>query len=301
MICHALSRELTSHGARRYIINDSPVSWPPRPCSQSMVQQSTAHQFCLGFPRPHIDIIVSSPSSPPLPVAMPAAASASECPIGATVAALARQLPKVRQRRKAARPQELLDAALTLFVERGLAATRTEDVARHAGVSKGTLYLYYPSKDALFKAVVRNYLGQVVTAGAELTNQFNGTSSELLQLLAHTWWTQVGSSKAAALMNLIMSEASAFPDLAQFYVNEVVEPSHALLARVIRRGIDRGEFRSMDVTSVVQALIAPALFLVLYQQCTAVCAANPVPMDPERFMQTQIELFLRGLEVRPQP
>ena len=81
----------------------------------------------------------------------------------------------------------------------------------------------------------------------------------------------------------------------------VVAPSHALLARVVQRGIDRGEFRPMDVTSVVQALIAPAQFMVLYRQCTAVCAANPVPLDPERFMQTQIELLLRGLEARPQP
>ncbi len=207
----------------------------------------------------------------------------------------------MRQRRKAARPQELLDAALTLFVEKGLAATRMEDVAREAGVSKGTLYLYYPSKDALFKAVVGNYLTQVIAVGAELTNQFSGTTSDLLQLLASTWWTQVGSSKAAALMILIMTEASAFPDLAQFYVAEVVAPSHALLARVVQRGIDRGEFRQMDVTSVVHALIAPIQFLVLYRQCTAVCAVNPVPLNPERFMQTQIELLLRGLEVRAAP
>ena len=204
--------------------------------------------------------------------------------------------PKSRQRRKEARPQELLDAALSLFVEKGLAATRTEDVAHLAGVSKGTLYLYYPSKDALFKAVVRSHLTQVITMGSELADQFEGTSSDLLHLLAHTWWTEVGSSKAAALMIPIMSEASAFPDLAQFYLDEVVAPSHALLARVVARGIARGEFRPMDVTAVVQALIAPALFLVLYRQCTAVCAANPVPLDPERFIQTQIELLLRGLE-----
>ncbi len=246
--------------------------------------------------------------SRPAPPASPSPAQALDdtpaCPIGATVgatvAAIAQRLPGVRQRRKAARPHELLEAALGLFVEKGLAATRTEDVARLAGVSKGTLYLYYPSKDALFKAVVHTYLAQVIAVGTEMADRFDGPASELLPLLAHTWWTQVGQSKAAALMILIMSEASAFPDLAQYYVDEVVAPSHALLARVVQRGIDRGEFRPMDVTSVVQALIAPAQFLVLYRQCTAVCAANPVPLDPERFMQTQIELLLHGLEVRPQ-
>jgi TetR/AcrR family transcriptional regulator len=212
------------------------------------------------------------------------------------VAALAPHLPKVRQRRKAARPQELLEAALTLFLEKGLAATRAEDVARLAGVSKGTLYLYYPSKDELFKAVVRAYLTQVIAEGDEILDQYEGTTSALLRLLAHTWWARVGSSKAAGLLVLIMSEAHAFPDLAQYYVNEVVAPSHDLLARTIQRGIDRGEFRPLDVNSVVHALIAPLQFLILYRHCTGVCTANPVPLEPEKFMDTQIELLLHGLE-----
>ncbi len=188
---------------------------------------------------------------------------------------------------------------MTLFVEKGLAATHAEEVAKRAGVSKGTLYLYYPSKDALFKAVVRAYLTQVIMEGEELLEQFAGNTSEALHMLAHTWWARVGSSKASGLLVLIMAEANNFPELAQFYMDEVVAPSHALLARAVQRGIDRQEFRDMDVTSVVHALIAPVQFLILYRQCTAVCTANPVPLDPERFMKTQIELLLRGLEVRP--
>lgn len=206
--------------------------------------------------------------------------------------------PSARQRRKADRPHELLEAALTLFVEKGLAATRQEEVARRAGVSKGTLYLYYPSKDELFKAVIEAYLTQVIVEGAEIVDQFEGSTSELLRLLAATWWSRVGSSRAAGLLVLIMAEANTFPDLAQFYVDEVVAPSHELLARVVRRGIARGEFRPLDVTSVVHALIAPMQFLILYRQCTAVCTANPVPLNPEQFMDTQIELLLRGLEIR---
>lgn len=223
---------------------------------------------------------------------------APSCPIAAAVAAMAPRLPGVRQRRKAARPHELLEAALTLFVDKGLAATRAEEVAKLAGVSKGTLYLYYPSKDELFKAVVRAYLTQVIAEGHELVDQFEGSTSDLLHLLAHTWWTRVGASQASGLLILIMAEARNFPELAQFYVDEVVAPSHALLARTIQRGINSGEFRPMDVTSVVHALIAPLQFLILYRQCTSVCTANPVPLDPERFMTTQIELLLRGLEVR---
>lgn len=228
----------------------------------------------------------------------PSDRDAPSCPIVAAVAAIAPRLPGVRQRRKAARPHELLEAALTLFVEKGLAATRAEEVAKLAGVSKGTLYLYYPSKDELFKAVVRAYLTQVIAEGHELVDQYEGNTSDLLHLLAHTWWSRVGASKASGLLVLIMAEARNFPELAQFYVDEVVAPSHALLARAVQRGTDRSEFRPMDVTSVVHALIAPVQFLILYRQCTSVCTANPVPLDPERFMTTQIELLLRGLEVR---
>lgn len=240
----------------------------------------------------------TTPPSSALPLPAPVAAEVSPCPIAAAVAALGPKLPGVRQRRKAARPHELLEAALTLFVEKGLAATRTEEVAKLAGVSKGTLYLYYPSKDELFKAVIEAYLTQVIVEGSEIAEQFDGSTSDLLHLLAHTWWKRVGESKASGLIVLIIAEAHKFPELAQFYVDEVVAPCHVLLARVVQRGIDRGEFRAMDVTSVVHALIAPVQFLILYRQCTSVCTANPVPLDPEQFMNTQIELLLRGLEVR---
>lgn len=208
-------------------------------------------------------------------------------------------LSKTHQRRKAARPQELLEAGLSLFVRKGLAATRIEDVAREAGVSKGTLYLYYPSKDELFKAVVHHYLTQVIVEGSGMLDSFEGPTSDLLRLLSSTWWHRVGSSDASGLLVLIMSEASAFPDLAQFYVDEVVAPTHALLRRVIERGIARGEFRSLDITSVVHGLIAPLQFLILYSRCTSVCSVNPVPLDPELFLNTQIELMLRGLEAAP--
>lgn len=203
-----------------------------------------------------------------------------------------------RRRRKVARPQELLEAALSLFVEKGFAATRAEEVARLAGVSKGTLYLYYPSKDELFKAVVRTYLGQFIVESADLVDQHEGPAAELLQDLAKTWWSRVGQSQAAGIIKLIVAEAANFPDLAQFYMDEVVAPCHALLGRAVQRGIDRGEFRPMDVSSVVMALVAPVQFLVLYQQCAAACAATPVPMEPDLFIRTQIELLLRGLEVR---
>jgi TetR/AcrR family transcriptional regulator len=217
------------------------------------------------------------------------------CPIAAAVAAIAPRLPGVRQRRKAERPQELLEAALTLFVEKGLAATRTDDVAKLAGVSKGTLYLYYPSKDELFKAVVQAYLTQVIAEGSDIVDQFEGTTADLLQLLVQTWWDRVGSSKAAGLLVLILAESRHFPDLARFYMEQVIAPSHALLGRAVQRGLDSGEFRQVDVASVVQALIAPVQFLVLHQHSLSVCAAYPAPLEPGRFLHNQLDLLLHGL------
>lgn len=187
---------------------------------------------------------------------------------------------------------------MDLFLEKGLFATRAEDVARRAGVSKGTLYLYYPSKDELFKAVVRSNLIDAISSSDELSAQFKGSTSELLRMLANTWWTKVGTSKTAGLLLLIMSEARSFPDVAQFYLDEVIAPTHAILARVIERGVQRGEFRSMHIASVVHGLIAQAQFLILYRQCTEVCSTNPAPLDPQSFMSTQIDLLLQGLERR---
>jgi len=207
--------------------------------------------------------------------------------------------PTTRQRRKAERPQQLLDAALALFTSKGLAATRAEDVAQLAGVSKGTLYRYFESKEDLFKAVVRQCLGDVIAEGSELTDLWQGSSGDLLKVLAHTWWSRMEESKASGIFKLIISEVGNLPELSQFYVDEVIVPTHQMLTKVITRGMQRGEFRPLDATSVVHALMATAQFLVLFPQCTAACQHNPVPLDPDHFMNTQIELLLSGLEVRP--
>jgi AcrR family transcriptional regulator len=203
-----------------------------------------------------------------------------------------------RQRRKAERPQELLDAALSQFVSKGLAATRMDDVARQAGVSKGTLYLYYPSKDELFKAVVRNSVVTVLTEGSDIVDRFEGPTSELLALLMHTWWSRIGNSKASGIFKLVVADVGNMPELAKFYLDEVIVPTHQLLGRAVERGVARGEFRPMDVTAVVQSLMAPAQFLMLYPYCMGSVADHPFPLDADTFMKTQMELLLHGLEVR---
>lgn len=204
-----------------------------------------------------------------------------------------------RQRRKEARPQELLEAALTLFVEKGFAATRSEEVARAAGVSKGTLYLYYPSKEELFKAVVRTNLSALIAEGEELVDRHEGGTSDLLIELIATWWQRLGNTPAAGIHKVVLAEVRNFPELAQFYTDEVIVPADRLFSRTVQRGIDRGEFRALPVHEVAHALMAPMIFQALHRHSFGACPVHGVELDPEAMLRTQLELLLRGLEVRP--
>lgn len=204
-----------------------------------------------------------------------------------------------RRRRKEARPQELLAAALELFVEKGFAATRSEEVALRAGVSKGTVYLYYPSKQDLFKAVVRENLAVHIAEGAEIVARHQGSMQELLSLVLHEWWERVGAGPAGGISKIMLAEARNFPDLAAFYVDEVITPTYRLLGGVIRRGIDSGEFREVPVDETVQVLISPLLQLVLFQHSFGACQTQGPCLGAEAVLNVQLDLLLRGLLVNP--
>jgi AcrR family transcriptional regulator len=203
-----------------------------------------------------------------------------------------------RQRRKETRPQELLDAALELFVEKGFAATRSEEVARRAGVSKGTLYLYYPSKEELFKAVVRQKLSQLIAEGQDLVGSFAGSTSDLLRQLTHIWWERFGNTPAAGIHKVIIAEVRNFPELAQFYTDEVIVPADRLFSSTVERGIARGEFRALPVHDVAHALMAPMIFMALHRHSFGACPVHGVEIDPVSVLETQLDLVLRGLETR---
>ena len=132
------------------------------------------------------------------------------------------------ERRKDARPSELIAAALHLFIEKGYAGTRLEDVASRAGVSKGTLYLYFENKEELFKAVVRDNVVARISKSAEELLRFGG-SSAAAELADHPWWRDYGS-RAGGLGKLIVAESGNLPEIARFFLDEVIEPWHALLA-----------------------------------------------------------------------
>jgi AcrR family transcriptional regulator len=206
----------------------------------------------------------------------------------------------LRKRRKEARPGELLDAALDLFVEKGYAATRVEEVAARAGVSKGTLFLYFPSKDDLFKAVVRENISGHLAEWNDEFETFEGSTSEMLGYCMNVWWDRVGATRASGITKLMMSEAQNFPELATFYQHEVICPGQALVRRILQRGIDSGEFRPLDLDYAVYAVIAPMTFLILAKHSTGLCTSHDEPLEPRQFIAAQLATVLHGLQAAPQ-
>jgi AcrR family transcriptional regulator len=197
------------------------------------------------------------------------------------------------ERRKDARPQELLEAAIDLFVERGYAATRLEDVARRAGVSKGTLYLYYENKEELFKAVVRSNIVPVIGEAEASVAEFDGHSADLLRHLIHSWWQRLGATKASGIIKLVMAEADNFPELARFYQEEVINRGTKAMSSMLERGIARGEFRRIDVNMMTQVLVAPMLSLIMWKHSIGPCPRTE--LEPQAFLDTFLDMALHGL------
>lgn len=197
-----------------------------------------------------------------------------------------------RRRRKDARPSELTAAALDLFVEKGFAGTRLDDVAARAGVSKGTLYLYFDSKEALFKAVVEEGIVPALAAAEQQLASYEGSSAQLLRALLLGWWQQIGSTRLAGVVKLVISESRNFPDIAQYYHDRVIVRGRSLLRAALERGIARGEFREMDIESCIDVTIAPLLMLVVWDYSLCICGHS---IEPDRYLATHFDLLVNGL------
>jgi AcrR family transcriptional regulator len=209
--------------------------------------------------------------------------------------------PVRRGRRKQARPGELLDAALDLFVEKGFAATRSEEVAARAGVSKGTLFLYFPSKEELFKAVVRENMSGRFAEWQEEFETFEGSTADMVRYCMRVWWERIGATRASGITKLMISEARNFPELAAFYQQEVIRPGTELVRRILQRGVERGEFRAIDVDYTVFGIVAPMIFLIMMKHSLGACVPQDYPLDPERYIAAQVETLLQGLCLRGDP
>ena len=203
--------------------------------------------------------------------------------------------PGIRKRVKAARPGEILDAAFEEFVDKGYAGARLEDVARRIGVTKGTIYLYFPSKIELFKAVVRACTQPVMTEAEQQIATFKGPISDLLRGLLLTAYSNiVEKRREREIMRLLIAEGSKHPELTEFYYGEVLSGCIRLLERLMALGIETGEIRPSAVTEMPLVLFSPVVHAATWD----LLFGERRPLDIERFKAAHLELVLSSLLVR---
>jgi len=200
------------------------------------------------------------------------------------------------RRRKDARPGEIVHAALECFSERGFAATKLDDVAERAGVTKGTVYLYFDSKEELFKSVVKEELVPNIVRIEKVLNTEEFTAAESLRRLLHFWAGTFAGSKLSALPKLVLAEVGNFPELAEFYLEEVIGRGFKLIGGILRRGIENGEFRPVDIDNTVFCVIAPAVVSMLWKHTFEPYGKRRI--DIEALFETHIEMILTGLKTK---
>ena len=205
------------------------------------------------------------------------------------------EAPKRRARRKDARPAEIVEAALALFAERGFAATKLEDVAARAGIGKGTLYLYFSNKEELFRAVVRQGLLPNLEAAEAMVAAHRGSASDILRQIASQFLRLIDSD-LTAIPKLVITEAGNFAAIAEFYAEEVVKRGIRLIAGVIGRGVESGEFRRIDPQSAVPLFVAPFLMMALWRHSLA--RHTDIGFDPRRVIEAHLEVLLSGLAAK---
>ncbi|WVN41429.1 TetR/AcrR family transcriptional regulator [beta proteobacterium MWH-UniP1] len=207
-----------------------------------------------------------------------------------------RQGPRWK-RRKDARPQEVIDAALALFAEFGYAQTRLDDVAAKAGISKGTVYLYFASKQDLFEAVVQDRVTPWLEAIASQTINDEEPTEQVLRNFLNWGWNQFLESKLYLIARVVLAESNNFPNLAQAYLREVMGPIHTHLEALLQRGVERGEVQGPVSRERAKAMLAPLAWLSIWRQ--ALLAHVEPPFNEELFVQEAIDMIVRG--TRPSP
>jgi AcrR family transcriptional regulator len=197
------------------------------------------------------------------------------------------------RRRKDARPQEILEAALALFAEKGFAATRMDDIAARAHVSKGTIYLYFDGKEAVFRALVREMLVPRLNQAADFAREHQGSVSDLLAMILRTLGHFLATSDRVVLPKIVIAEAGNFPDLARIYREELVERGLKLFASIIEAGIARGEFRALPAQHAARLCVAPLLVAAIWR--TTFARLDAEPYDYAGLIEAHIATLLRGL------
>jgi AcrR family transcriptional regulator len=200
---------------------------------------------------------------------------------------------RVRRRLKHARAEELRDVALALFVEQGFNATLTEDIAARAGVSKGTLYLYYPSKEKLLKAAIASPAQEALAKVRPLAER-DGNSTDVLRRVLSDVWAQLRDETVGSVVELAVAEAWRFPEIMEVWLRKVARPMRSLIADVVLQGMDRDEFRQMTADVVAHSLLLPMFMLCLQRRAMDTGSSSDRCLD-DRYIPQHVELVPLGL------
>lgn len=200
--------------------------------------------------------------------------------------------PKWR-RRKEARPAEIVAAAFAVFAEKGFAAARLDEIARRAGVSKGALYLYFETKEDLFRAVVRDSVAPNVTAVAAMAESWPGPFAELARLFLPRGAQVLQASGAGKVAKMVIGESRNFPELARHWHAEVITPALGALTRRIARAQAEGEVRPGDARYYAFSLMGPMLLGTIWREVMEPIGAEPVSL--EDLAAQHVEAVLSGM------
>lgn len=206
--------------------------------------------------------------------------------------------PKFR-RRAEHRPDELLDAALALFVAKGYAHTSVAEIARKAGLSKGAVYLYFPSKQAILEGLVKRAVTPVAAAALAAADISTGDIRQTLRAVLTVIATTLGDPKVFAVPKVVIREATVAPEIAQLYRRAVFDTAFPTAVRLLEQAIASGQIRPVDPEMTIRSLIGPILVHMLFAEVFGIKPEDGLSID--RLVENHLDILLHGLLPAPEP
>lgn len=202
-----------------------------------------------------------------------------------------RACPPKQRRRKEARPAEIVAAGILEFEEHGFHDANLTRIARQAGISKGTIYLYFPSKEALFLAAIEEHITSVMGESEAEMMRVEGTTREHLTNLLKNMYARFVHGEAQALFRILLTEGDRMPDVIREYHAMTIQRGSTLLKKILARGVERGEVRSGPVLTTPHVIIAPAVYFAVH----TMMFKNAQPLDFEEFFEAHVDVVFYGV------
>lgn len=191
------------------------------------------------------------------------------------------------------RADDLLDAALELFTQKGFAETRVEEIAVRAGVSKGTVYLYFASKEEVLYAIVRRAVTPIADQALTMIGDFDGDPRVDITVVAKMVGARLADPEFTAVPRLIIREVQGFPGLAEMYRREVIDRMMPGVGGLVQRGIDQGYLRQVDPDLTIRSIVGPIFFHILMASVFGILPEDGLALD--RLIDNHLSILFDGL------